>query len=136
MSAAVPTGPTFAPATTGPGGLNAEVAGDYGWVYFGRPLLFVVVVGVVLLLLRWVFTPERPARRAGSVDSAVPGPRDFGLLVPVATVRTEDDARLLRDVLAGHGIRGTVAPAGADGPPGALHVLVFRTDSVRARSLV
>jgi hypothetical protein len=51
--------------------------------------------------------------------------------VPIATVRTRDDAEMLRGVLAGAGIRCTVAAdaTGAD-------VLVFRADALRARDLV
>jgi len=97
---------------------------------------FLVAIGamvVLVLLCRWVFSTserdERTARRLRAVRSR----GDYGLLVPVATVRTRDDAALLREVLADAGIRGTVA----DGTvPGELAVLVFRADAERARSLV
>lgn len=97
--------------------------------------MFVAVGAMIVLVLlcRWVFSTtvrdERTARRLEKARSR----GDYGLLVPVATVRTGDDARLLRDVLAGAGIRGTVA----DGElPGELVVLVFRADVDRARTLV
>jgi hypothetical protein len=64
---------------------------------------------------------------------------DYGLLVPVAQVRTRDDAEMLRTVLQDAGIRCTLGEAADDGPeaerPG-LAVLVFRTDADRARDLV
>ena len=91
------------------------------------PLVALAALGVILLLCRWVFsTPKRavassPATRSG----------DYGLLVPIATVRTTDDAEMLRGLLRGAGIRCTLA-AGDD----AVEVLVFRADALRARELV
>jgi hypothetical protein len=58
---------------------------------------------------------------------------DFGLLVPIASVPTRADADMLREVLAGHGIRATVAVAGTSG---AMCVLVFPADAERARTVV
>lgn len=87
---------------------------------------------VVVLLCRWVFsTSHRDRRTAQRRPQAAPG-SDFGLLVPVATVRAREDADLLRGVLATAGIRGTVAAA----PEGGLSLLVFRSDADRARDLV
>jgi len=88
---------------------------------------------VLILLCRWVFSTagrdERTAERLAKFRSR----DDYGLLVPIATVRTELDAALLRDVLAEAGIRGTMATGGQ---PGERLVLVFRGDAARARSLV
>jgi hypothetical protein len=61
----------------------------------------------------------------------------YGLLVAVATTPTRADADMLREVLASHGIRATVA----DGDPvtdarGVAQVLVFPADVARARDLV
>lgn len=61
---------------------------------------------------------------------------DYGLLVVVATVPTRDDADMLREVLAGHGIRATVAPARMGGRGAPVHVLVFADDAARARDVV
>lgn len=97
---------------------------------------FLVAIGamvVLVLLCRWVFSTSERDERAARRLRAVRSRGDYGLLVPVATVRTRDDAALLREVLANAGIRGTVA----DGTvPGELAVLVFRADAERARSLV
>jgi len=88
---------------------------------------------VLVLLCRWVFSTghrdERTAKRLERLRSQ----GDYGLLVPVATVRTQDDAELLRGVLRDGGIRGTVAPGEH---PGERVVLVFRADAERARTLV
>jgi len=88
---------------------------------------------VLMLICRWVFSTsgrdERTARRLERLRSQ----GDYGLLVPVATVRTQDDAELLRGVLRDGGIRGTVAPGEQ---PGERVVLVFRADAERARTLV
>lgn len=98
------------------------------------PLVSLGGLAVILLLCRWVFSPPPHARRtAGRTSPAAPASRsgDYGLLVPVATVRTSDDAQMLRAVLADAGIRCTLA-ADADG----VDVLVFRQDALQARELV
>ena len=90
------------------------------------PLIALVALGVIILICRWVFStdhrtaPQRPQ-----------GHGDYGLLEPVAVVRTQDDALMLRDVLREAGIRGTVT-----GTDGAFAVLVFRADASAARNLV
>lgn len=92
-----------------------------------------LALAVIVLLCRWVFSTghrdDRTARRLAAARSR----GDYGLLVPVATVRTPDDATLLREVLGAAGIRCTVAEAQQ---PGKLVVLVFRADALRARELV
>ena len=88
---------------------------------------------VIMLLCRWVFsTSDRDQRTAQRLAKAR-ARGDYGLLVPVATVSTGEDAELLRRVLRAAGIRGTVA-AGEE--LGTHVVLVFRADSERARALV
>ena len=95
------------------------------------PLVALAALGLIVLICRWVFsTSHRDDRLARRLEKARTA-GDYGLLVPVATVRTREDAELLRGVLRDAGIRGTVADA-ADG----LVVLVFRADALRARDLV
>jgi hypothetical protein len=91
------------------------------------PLIACGALGVIILICRWVFstdhrvpTPTRPS-----------GPVDYGLLQPVAVVRTAEDAEMLREVLRGAGIRGTVSRVDAG-----FAVLVFADDAGRARDLV
>lgn len=95
--------------------------------YWTGPLAALVAMALVLLICRWVFAP--PARR----EPARATPSDYGLLVPVATARSADQARSLHGVLLSAGIRCTVAET--DGG-GAWQVLVFRADSARANELV
>ncbi len=107
--------------------------GPYQYSTSGAMFVAVGAMVVLVLLCRWVFSTgirdERAARRLEKARSR----GDYGLLVPVVTARTDEDARLLRAVLADAGIRGTVA----DGEqPGELVVLVFRADADRARTLV
>jgi hypothetical protein len=84
-------------------------------------------------MCRWVFSTsdreQRAARRAALAVASRGG--DYGLLVPVASVRTADDAEMLRSVLRDAGIRCTVS---ADGE--GAEVLVFRADALRAKDLV
>ena len=96
--------------------------------YLIGPLVSVGALGVIILMCRWVFAP--PKRSAAAVVVPVRG-GDYGLLVPVASVRTGADAEMLRSVLREAGIRCTVA-ADAEGAD----VLVFRADALRARDLV
>ena len=95
--------------------------------YLIGPLVAVCALGVIILMCRWVFAPPK-------AKAAMPVPTrggDYGLLVPIATVRTSADAEMLRSVLREADIRCTVAvdAEGAD-------VLVFRADALRARDLV
>ena len=106
--------------------------------FLAGPLMAVLALGVIVLLCRWVFsTSTRDQRRALQSDRSRTR-ADFGLLVPVAAVRSRDDADMLRGLLLDAGIRCTVsaadAPPGA--PPSAWTVLVFREDALRASELV
>jgi hypothetical protein len=93
------------------------------------PLMAFAALGVILLLCRWVFAAPKPSPRTPETAT---GTGDYGLLVPIATVRTLEDAQLLRSVLDEAGIRCTVAPSSAVGAD----VLVFPSDASRARELV
>ena len=96
--------------------------------YLVGPLVAVGALGVIILMCRWVFAP--PKARAAAIAAPARG-GDYGLLVPIATVRTAADADMLRSLLREAGIRCTVA-ADAEGAD----VLVFRADALRARDLV
>lgn len=97
------------------------------------PVVACLALGVIVLMCRWVFSTshrdDRNARRLAVLQSR----GDYGLLVPIATTRTPDDAAMLRSVLADAGIRCTTGlTADGDGT----EVLVFRADALRARDLV
>jgi hypothetical protein len=95
-----------------------------------------LVVALLSLLARWAFSPApRKSARRVSRDA---DPDDFGLLTPVTTAPTREDAEMLREVLMSHGIRCTLAPASSAGSSRkrAVHVLVFLGDVDRARTLV
>lgn len=106
--------------------------GNYSTIL--SPIVALAAVGLIVLMCRWVFstshrdqrTAQRQLREAQQASAG-----DYGLLVPVSSAPTREDAEVLRSVLQSHGIRGTVA---ADGD--AASVLVFRDDVERARSLV
>src|SRR5659263_651685 len=102
--------------------------------YLLGPVAGFVVVAVLLGLSRWTFgTGRTRSRRPAQTD-----PRDYGLLVPVATVSTPEDAEMLQRLLAAHGIRAAGAtPADSAGEPGDSpnHVVVFRDQAPAARDL-
>lgn len=96
--------------------------------FVAEPLLALLVVGVLVLLLRWTF------RRGGSLVAAAPragGERDYGLLVPVASPATFVEAEMIRALLVDHGVRATLAPT-TDGP----RVLVFAEEEKAARAVL
>ncbi|MDX6230032.1 MAG: hypothetical protein QOI76_3422 [Frankiales bacterium] len=101
------------------------------------PVLSVIgallVVGLLLLLARWAFSPAPRASGRRQVRDA--DPEDYGLLTPVATAPTREDAEMLREVLTSNGIRCTLAPAGG-GRRRSMHVLVFLGDADRAKNVV
>lgn len=107
------------------------MANSYSFLF--GPLVISVALGVIILLCRWTFSTshrdDRTARRLEKARSR----GDYGLLVPIARVRNDDDAELLRGVLREAGIRCTVADEDED--EGAA-LLVFRADALRARELV
>lgn len=102
-----------------------------GSEYLVGPAIAMAAVGVLCLILRWIYSDgeRKPAARRPTAgrDSA-----DFGLLVPVANIAERTAAESLRDLLAGHGVRATLASA----VEGGTQVLVFRSDESRARSLL
>lgn len=108
----------------------------------GGPLIALAALVVIVLICRWVFSTSHRDKRPTSRGAHRPGaqrpgaaqaPGSYGLLVPVATVRTQGDADLLRGVLRDAGIRATVSDGQA---PDERVVLVFSADADRARSAV
>lgn len=100
--------------------------GDLSFLF--APLMAFVAVGVLVLLLRWAFTPGRSlVARRPRVGSST----EYGLLVPVASPPTVVQAEILRRHLLSRGIRATLAPA-SDGPV----VLVWPRDAAVAREIL
>ncbi|TWF78801.1 hypothetical protein FHX44_114725 [Pseudonocardia hierapolitana] len=89
----------------------------------------VLMLGIVLLALRWTFGTGRdqPAPHVPDPDD----PTGDGLLTEVSRVPTEAAAQVLRSRLADAGIRSTVGRAGEG-----YRLLVFRADLVNARLVV
>jgi hypothetical protein len=87
-----------------------------------------VVVGLLVLLLRWTFsTGHSLVRGAGRSGHQ----QEYGLLVPVAEPPTYIEGEVLRRQLLAAGIRGNLAHT-LDGP----RVMVFPDDADRARALL
>ena len=89
----------------------------------------VLMLGVVLLVLRWTFGTGRdqPAPHVPDPDD----PTGHGLLTEVSRVPTVAAAQVLRSRLAAAGIRATVGEA-----DGAYRLLVFPADLATARLVV
>ena len=98
------------------------------WSYLYGPIMGFVVIGVMVLLLRWAFgrgtsVVERPPRTGA--------PSEYGLLDPIASPETYIEAELLRQRLEAAQIRATVAMTN-DGP----RLMVWPQDKDRARALI
>ena len=107
---------------------------DSSYSFLVGPLVASGALAVIILICRWVFsTTHRDDRTARRLEKAR-ARGDYGLLVPVTQVRTQDDAEMLRAVLQDAGIRCTLGEAAGESPGQA--VLVFRADAERARDLV
>jgi hypothetical protein len=92
------------------------------------PGLALVVVGVLVLLLRWAFSSggSLVERRSRPGHSGA-----YGLLVPVLSPGTFIEAEVAVRRLTDAGLRATLAPT-TEGP----RVLVFPEDLGRARNLL
>jgi hypothetical protein len=87
-----------------------------------------LVVGVLAVVMRWVFKPSRP-RRARPIDAS--DARELGLLTVIATV-DRAGAAAQRSRLADAGIRASASLR----RDGRFDVLVFAQDADRARELL
>jgi hypothetical protein len=89
----------------------------------------VLMLGIVMLALRWTFGTGRdqPAPYLPDPDD----PTGDGLLTEVSRVPTEAAAQVLRSRLADAGIRATIGRAGE-----AYRLLVFPADLVDAKVVV
>ncbi|MEP6464631.1 MAG: hypothetical protein ABJC62_14760 [Frankiaceae bacterium] len=99
--------------------------------YLLGPAIAMGAIGVLSLVLRWIYSDGAGNRRRTSQRGPAAGPADYGLLVPVATITDRAAATSLQGLLRQHGIRATLTPS-AEG----VAVLVFRADEGRARALL
>ncbi len=106
---------------------------DNSYSFLFGPGVAVIALAVIVLLCRWVFSTTHRDDRTARRRAALASRGDYGLLVPVATTRTVDDAEMLRGVLQQAGIRCTT---GGSQDGNGTEVLVFRADALRARDLV
>ena len=91
------------------------------------PVAAFLVVGVVVLLLKWAYSGKRDTLLSGRVHPGDPH-HDYGLLVSVATPSSAEEGATIRDRLQRAGLRVTLAQTRSG-----LHVMVFPADETRAR---
>jgi hypothetical protein len=87
-------------------------------------LIAFLMIGLLGFVLRWTFGRDKRMPLWPPTD-----PEDFGLLAPVATVDTADEASRIKAMLAEAGIKATTSP----GMDGRHRVLVFASELDRAR---
>jgi hypothetical protein len=88
-----------------------------------------IVIGLLALLMRWIFRPSHP-RGSGPLVDAGDSP-ELGLLDVIATALPRQAAMELRAALGDAGIRSSMSRR----RNGSLDVLVFHADAERARQL-
>jgi hypothetical protein len=99
---------------------------SYSYAY--GPILVLLVLGVLVLLLRWAFS------RGGSLvekRSRSGAPTEYGMLEPVDSPATYIEAEIQRRRLDETGIKATIAMTN-DGP----RVMVFPEDAKTARAIL
>ncbi|MGI8665711.1 MAG: hypothetical protein ACR2N4_06755 [Jatrophihabitans sp.] len=86
------------------------------------------VLAVLMLVMRWVFTPSRP--RTGRPEY---GPQaNLGLLTPVLPATSRSEALRMKNLLSQRGVRCSVSRLETD----SYDVLVFRRDAEQARQIL
>jgi hypothetical protein len=86
------------------------------------------IITVLILIMRWVFTPSRP--RTGRPDHG-PG-ADLGLLRPVRAAAPRTEALRVKNLLSQQGIRCSLSRLDREH----YDVLVFNSDLDRAEELL
>ncbi len=98
-----------ASVTAGPSGellaIPIPTSGTSAAEYFMLPMFGLLVIGLLVLVLRWSHQPAKDDRARGGAAIG-----DQGLLVPVVSVPDAMKARELAEQLSGIGIRATVSP--------------------------
>lgn len=88
--------------------LSIPAGGTSMTEYFVLPMFGLLVIGLLVLVLRW---SHQPTKTPGAPRPAV---GDHGILVPVVSVPDEAQARDKARQLAEIGIRATVSPIRAE----------------------
>jgi hypothetical protein len=92
-------------------------------------IIALIVVGVLIVLMRWVFKPSRPRRAMDRIDAS--DARELGLLTVIGTVDRAAAADQ-RARLADAGIRASTSLR----RDGRFDLLVFTQDADRAREVL
>jgi hypothetical protein len=93
-------------------------------------IIAVVVIGGLILIMRWIFKPSHPRGSGRLIDAS--DSAELGLLDVVATALPREAAMHARAALGDAGIRSSMSRR----RNGNLDVLVFRADAERARELL
>ena len=92
-------------------------------------VIALIVVGIMILIMRWVFAPSRPRWKQARTVDASEAP-DLGLLTVVASGLSRHDALVQRARLGDAGIRSSMSTR----RDGTMDVLVFNADVDSARA--
>jgi len=101
-----------------------SVAGWGSYSYAFGPVVAVVVLGVLVLVLRWAF---RRGQSVVTTDGRPGSPDEYGMLVPVAQPRSAREGQEITGYLRAEGIDATLARTTQG-----LRVLVWPTQLDRA----
>lgn len=101
--------------------------GSYSYLF--TPIMAFLLVGVLVLILRWSHAPSRPVARRS--PQALGDLRDYGVLTPVMTAATRAEAEASVQRLAAEQIPAVLATT-THGPA----VLVWPADVAAAQALL
>ena len=100
---------------------------SYSYVF--GPMMALIVIGLLVLVLRWAFSSKKTSVVAAAAKSGAAD--EYGMLVPVASPASFIDGEMVRRRLEDAGIRANLANT-LDGP----RVLVWPKDEDRARQVL
>ena len=94
-------------------------------------VIALIVIGIMILIMRWVFAPSRPRWKQARTIDATEAP-DLGLLTVITSGLSRHDALAQRARLGNAGIRSSMSTR----RDGTMDVLVFHADVTSARALL
>lgn len=92
------------------------------------PIMAVLILGVLVLALRWTFSRGKSVVAAPAKKGA---PSDYGMLVPIASPSNYIEGEIMRRSLEVNGLRATLATT-VDGP----RIMVWPKDEHTARHIL
>jgi len=92
------------------------------------PIIGLLAIGLMVLVLRWAFARGKSVVERPSTKGS---PKDYGMLIPIASPADYIQGEMLRRRLMDSGIKATLATT-TEGP----RILIWPADEKRAQSIL